>query len=141
MGEAYQIKKVDTPNDAIWTAIGGGINIYNAQQAGDDHSQRFCVILYSAEERVAGGVIAEIYWDWLYINLMWLEEPLRGRGYGSRLLAMAEAEARQRGAHHVYLDTFSFQAPHFYEKNGYQVFGELPDFPAGHTRYFMTKSL
>lgn len=46
-----------------------------------------------------------------------------------------------RNARHAYLDTFSFQAPGFYQRAGYRVFGELPDFPAGHRRYFMTKEL
>lgn len=141
MDEEYPIVYVDKPDDAIWTAIGGGINTFNEQQAGDDHAQRVCAILYGLDGRVAGGVIAEIYWDWLYINLMWIEEPLRKLGYGARLLAMAEDEARRRGATRAYLDTFSFQAPGFYQKQGYHVFGELPDFPAGHSRFFMTKSL
>ncbi len=100
-----------------------------------------CAILYGPDDRVAGGVIAGIYWNWLYIDLMWIEEPLRKLGYGARLPAMAEDEARRRGATRAYLDTFSFQAPGFYQKQGYHVFGELPDFPAGHTRFFMTKSL
>jgi hypothetical protein len=56
-------------------------------------------------------------------------------------LSAAEDEARRRGAKHAYLDTFSFQAPDFYEQHGYQVFGTLDDFPAGHQRYFMTKEL
>jgi hypothetical protein len=42
---------------------------------------------------------------------------------------------------HAYLDTFSFQAPDFYKKLGYEVFGELQDFPHGHQRYFMKKRL
>ena len=91
--------------------------------------------------QVAGGVIAITYWNWLYIDLMWIKEDLRGLGYGSRLLALAEAEARTRGAQHAYLDTFSFQAPEFYKKQGYQVFGELRDFPLGHQRYFLKKEL
>ena len=52
-----------------------------------------------------------------------------------------EEEARQRGAKNSYLDTFSFQAPEFYKRNGYHVFGELQDFPPGHQRYFFTKRL
>ena len=56
-------------------------------------------------------------------------------------MEVAEAEARQRGAQNAYLDTFSFQAPDFYKKLGYQVFGELPDFPTGHQRYFLKKEL
>jgi GNAT superfamily N-acetyltransferase len=72
---------------------------------------------------------------------MWIKEEVRGRGYGRRLLAMAEDEARQRGAKNAFLDTFSFQAPGFYEHFGYEVFGELGEFPAGHTRYFLRKQL
>ena len=54
---------------------------------------------------------------------------------------MVEAEARQSGATEAYLDTFSFQAPEFYKKNGYQVFGVLENFPPGHQRYYLTKAL
>ena len=78
---------------------------------------------------------------WFYIDLLFVKEELRGRGYGHRLLEMAEAEARQRGATDVFLDTFSFQALEFYEQHGYRVFGELNDFPPGHTRYYFTRRL
>ena len=86
-------------------------------------------------------MIAETYWDWLYVDLLWVKDKLRGRGFGHRLLTLAEDEARQRGAKNAYLDTFSFQAPDFYERHGYQVFGELPEFPPGHRRLFLTKRL
>jgi len=72
---------------------------------------------------------------------MWVKEELRGRGYGYRLLTIAEDEARHRGAKNAYLDTFSFQAPGFYKQHGNRVFGELQDFPPGHQRYFMKKEL
>lgn len=54
---------------------------------------------------------------------------------------MAEDEARKRGAKHAYLDTFSFQALDFYRKYGYEIFGELQDFPVGHQRYYLVKQL
>jgi GNAT superfamily N-acetyltransferase len=72
---------------------------------------------------------------------MWVREDLRGQGFGRQLLEKAETEARQRGAKRAYLDTFSFQAPAFYKKLGYEEFGRLEDFPAGHTRYFLVKTL
>jgi GNAT superfamily N-acetyltransferase len=138
MPEDYQIEYTDSPE---WNIIGGGISDYNTQQAGDDHGKNLCFILKAPDGSVVGGVIGATYWDWLYINLMWLKEELRRCGYGSRLLALAEEEGSQRGAKHAYLDTFSFQAPEFYKKNGYRVFGELQDFPTGHARYFMVKEL
>jgi GNAT superfamily N-acetyltransferase len=138
MDEEYQIVSVDQPE---WDIIGGGINAYNTRHAGDEHAKRLCFVLKGPDQAVLGGVIGITYWDWLYIDLMWIQEELRGRGFGHRLLTLAEEEARGRGAKNVYLDTFSFQAPDFYKKHGYRVFGELLDFPPGHQRYFLTKQL
>lgn len=141
MENLYSISFVEKPEQLVWGIIGRGISSYNEQQAGDDGSQRICFAVQGTEQEVVGGIVAAIYWDWLYIDLMWLREDLRGQGYGSRLLAMAEEEARRRGAKHAFLDTFSFQAPEFYKKHGYHVFGELPNFPQGHTRYYFMKDL
>jgi ribosomal protein S18 acetylase RimI-like enzyme len=138
MDEEYQIVYVDKPE---WGVIGQGIHHYNIQQAGDNRSKHLCFVLYAPDQEVVGGVIGATHWGWLHIDLMWVKDELRGRGYGHRLLMAAEDEARQRGARDVYLDTFSFQAPGFYERYGYRVFGELEDFPPGHQRYFLTKRL
>src|SRR5512139_1516326 len=138
MDEDYQIVPTDQPE---WDIIGGGINEFNKAQAGDENAKRLCFVVKGPDQAVLGGVIGITYWDWLYIDLMWIKEEFRGRGFGGRLLTLAEDEARQRGAKQVYLDTFSFQAPGFYKQHGYQVFGELQDFPAGHQRYFLTKQL
>ena len=86
-------------------------------------------------------MIGATYWEWFYLDLLWVKDELRGSGYGHRLLRLAEDKARQRGAKNVYLDTFSFQVPNFYKQHGYQVFGELANFPSGHQRYFFTKQL
>ena len=138
MNEELEIVYIDQPE---WGVIGGGISQYNKQQAGDDKGQNLCFVLRTTDDDVLGGVIGATFWDWLYIDLMWVKEELRGRGYGQRLLELAEEEARKRGAKNAYLDTFSFQAPDFYKKRGYEVFGELNDFPQGHQRYFLTKEL
>ena len=134
----YEIIEVDQP---AWEVIGGGLTAFNKQQAGDDNGKNLCFVVKDSDGGIVGGVIGATYWDWLYINLMWLEEDLRARGFGKQLLELAEEKARQRGAKHAYLDTFSFQAPDFYKKLGYEVFGELQDFPQGHQRYFMKKML
>jgi len=141
MAEEYQIVYVDKPEESAWGIIGRGVASYNKQQAGDNKFQRLCFVLHAPDQAIVGGVIAETYWDWLYIDLLWVADELRGRGHGHRLLMAAEHEARQRGAKNAYLDTFSFQAPDFYERHGYRVFGELQDFPPGYQRYFLKKQL
>ena len=136
--EHYQIVSVEKPE---WSLIGGGIHTYNIEQAGADRGQSMCFVIKGPEDEIVGGVIGATHWDWLYIDLMWIQEEFRGHGYGAQLLKLAEDEARSRGAKNAYLDTFSFQAPDFYKKYGYQVFGELQDFPPGHQRYYLTKQL
>ena len=138
MEEGYHIESMEEP---AWEVIGGGIRDYNNQQAGDGHGKNLCFVLRAPDHSILGGVIAETHWNWLFINLMWLKEEFRGRGYGQQLLIAAEEEGRRQGASEAYLDTFSFQAPEFYKKNGYHVFGVLENFPPGHQRYYFTKTL
>lgn len=138
MDEEYQIVYKDEPE---WGIIGGGIQDYNTQHAGDDRGKHLCFVLQAPDQEIVGGVIGATHWDWFHIDLMWVKDEFRGRGYGYRLLTIAEDEARQRGAKNAYLDTFSFQALDFYKGHGYRVFGELQDFPLGHQRYYLTKQL
>lgn len=141
MDEEYTITSVDKPDDSVWDVVGWGIHKYNEQQAGDTQHKQLCFVLRAPDQKIVGGLIGSTYWNWFYIDLLFVIDELRGLGYGHRLLESAEAEAKKRGAKNVYLDTFSFQAPDFYKQHGYQIFGELKDFPAGHQRYFFTKSL
>lgn len=141
MQEEYEIAYVGDPEESAWGIIGRGVGRYNREQAGDNHFQRLCFVLQTPDQEIIGGVLGETYWEWFYIDLLWVKDELRGQGYGHRLLTIAEQEARQRGAKNAYLDTFSFQAPDFYKQHGYQVFGELHDFPPGHQRYFLKKRL
>ncbi len=92
-------------------------------------------------KEIVGGLTGSAWMDWLYIELFWIADKYRGKGYGKSLLAKAEAEARKHGVQNVFLNTFSFQAPGFYKKLGYKEFGRLKDFPIGHTRHWMKKAL
>ena len=141
MNEEYKIVQVEKPDDNMWGVIGGGIHNFNEQQAGDQQYKRICFVLRSPDDEVVGGLIGDLYWGWFYVDLLFVKDELRGRGYGGRILALAEEEARKHGATNAFLDTFSFQSPDFYKKHGYRVFGELKDFPPGHTRFYLTKQL
>ena len=90
---------------------------------------------------IVGGLYGETYLNWMYISLFWLADEFRGKGFGSKIMRMAEKEARKRGVKNAFVDSFSFQAPGFYKKLGYREFGKLKDFPAGHSRSFLTKAL
>jgi len=141
MNEEYKIVTVEKPEESAWGIIGGGLSKYNIEKAGDNKFTRLCYALQDSEEEIVGGILGEVYWEWLYVDLLWVKEELRGQGYGHQLLTKLEEEGCKLGAKNAYLDTFSFQVPDFYKDHGYQVFGELPDFPPGHQRYFFSKEL
>lgn len=105
------------------------------------NARSIAVLLRDGEGRLQGGLTGTTVWGWLQVELLWVSDELRGRGHGATLLRAAEDEAVRRGCHHALLDTFDFQSRSFYERLGYAVFAELPDFPRGHVRYFLRKEL
>jgi GNAT superfamily N-acetyltransferase len=141
MDDELRIVLTDKPDDADHTAVGMGVHHFNVAQAGETNYRQLGCFLHGPDGEVVAGLIGATYWDWFYLDLLWVREDQRGKGLGRRLVTEAEAEARRRGAKGAYLDTFSFQAPAFYEKLGYQIFGELDDFPGPHRRYFYAKAL
>lgn len=74
---------------------------------------------------ILGGLVAVSYWGSFYISDVLTPEAARGQGLGSELMRQAEHEARARGCRHMWLDTFDFQARAFYERIGFEVFGQL----------------
>jgi GNAT superfamily N-acetyltransferase len=141
LDSGYHIAYVDNPEESAWGIIGRGVGAYNREQTGASQFERLCYVLRGPDDEIVGGVLGEAYYGWLFVDLLWVKEELRGRGHGHDLLTTVEEAARQRGAQQAYLDTFSFQAPEFYKQHGYEVFAELQDFPPGHQRYFMRKRL
>jgi GNAT superfamily N-acetyltransferase len=99
------------------------------------------LILKSRRGEVMGGLLGGIWGGWLNIAYLWVDQSVRGKRWATKLMDHAEAYARERHCHSVVLDTHSFQARPFYEKRGYEVFGELDDFPKGHKRFYLRKKL
>ena len=83
----------------------------------------------------------ETFGNWLCIWFLFVGEAFRGQGLGSRLLEAAENEFRQCGCKYAFVDTFSYQAPAFYEKHGYREVFTLEDYPYTEKRHYYTKAL
>lgn len=93
-------------------------------------------------DALAGGLVGHTWTSWLHVSQLWVDERHRGAGLGSQLLAQAERLARRdRGCTAVRLETWDFQAPDFYRKQGYEVVCVIPDYPPGVTEYTLTKRL
>jgi len=134
-----KIIKEDSPSLQDTNAIEKILSAYNTQHMGAAEWKTLTLTLRDENDTIVGGLRGSTGWDWLYVDTLAVAETARGRDWGTRLLAAAEEEARARGCHSAYLDTFDFQALPFYQKQGYVVFGELARFPGDHTRYFLKK--
>lgn len=117
-----------------------GVDNYNIATTGLSAYYPVQYYLRGADDEVLGGLLGGIWGGWLHIKFVWIAEPAQGRGYARAMLVAAEEYALRRGCHGAHLETFSFQARPLYEKLGYEVFAELPDYPKGHTQFFMKKA-
>lgn len=115
----------------------------------DEHGRGFGVVFEARpfaltathDGRQVGGLIGSTNLGWLHVQLLAVAPEARSQGVGRSLLQAAEALARERGCHGAWLDTYDHQGPDYYPKLGWEMFGELPDFPKGGTRRFYRKTL
>lgn len=121
-------------------AVGRALAEFNARDVGPADRRLLAVLIHDDGALVA-GLSGYTAWGWLYVQWLWVDETRRGRGLAGSLLARAEAEAQGRGCANAHIDTFNPGALRAYQRYGYRVFGELPDFVAGRTRWFLAKSL
>ena len=137
------IEQTETEDRAAVEALFGGIVAYNDSKTGlSAPALPLGLLIRDPQTRVVnGGLWAVSYYDWMFIQFLVLPESLRGQGLGTELIGRAEAVARERGCCGIWLDSFSFQAPGFYEKLGFSRFGVIDQYPEGHSRVFLSKRL
>jgi GNAT superfamily N-acetyltransferase len=131
----------DDPPPTAREAILRPLRAYNEMRGGPANDKTMAVLLRDIETgETVGGLWGRLAYDWLHIELLFIPEQLRGEGLGTRLVRQAEAIVQERGHIGVWVDTLEFQAPGFYQKLGYEVFGILPDRPRGRRQFFLHKT-
>ncbi len=132
----------DQPDPDDLALISDGLDALNVWATGTDDRRPLAVLVRDPEtQRVVGGLTGRTSLGLLFVDLFYLPPELRGSGLGSEILRQAEEEGRRRGCRSGVLYTISFQAPGFYRKHGWRVFGEVPCDPPGTSRVFMAKEL
>jgi GNAT superfamily N-acetyltransferase len=122
-------------------AVSDRLDLFNVATTGLDRWHAVSIFLRDPDDEIVGGLLGAIWGGWLEVKYLWVAEPFRGRGHATALLARAERFALARGCHASHLDSFTFQAPDFYVKHGYHVFAVLDDYPPGHQRAYLRKTL
>lgn len=130
----------DTPDATHRDAIVKALMAYNDKAVGPSGFMPLAILINDpVTGEPAGGLWGKTAYDWCFVELFVVPEKFRGQDLGSKVLAQAEDIARQRGCVGLWLDTYWFQAREFYEKQGYEVFGALENYPRGGPRYFLKK--
>jgi GNAT superfamily N-acetyltransferase len=131
----------DEPRPQDVRALEDGLYSDNVQRTGRDDGRWLAIFVRDADRRVVAGLTGWTWAGWLKVNILWVREDLRRKGHGRDLLHAAEAEAKARGCTRATLDTYSFQAPAFYQRLGYEIVATVDEFPAGHKHYTLVKEL
>ena len=134
-----QITVEPNANEQDVSAVLDGLRTYNIGVIGDPCEEKVQIFLRDDSGTVVGGLLGHIRWRWLYVSKLWVDDALRGQGYGAQLLQAAEDQARDASCIGSYLDTFEYQARPFYEKHGYVLFGTLDGYPPGYCQFFLSK--
>lgn len=139
---AYEVTFQQNPTAHELQILANGIESYTESHLGPDDRRELVFFLRDADGAIAGGVQGSHgNYGWLWIGTLWVAQEIRGKGLGSQLMDRIEEKASLNGCTNSYLNTFSFSAVGFYKKRGNEVFGELEDFPVGHSVYCLRKRL
>lgn len=136
-----QLDVTASPTAEELAVIGEGLTAFNDADVGPSERKALAVLIRDVEDKVIGGLSGYTAWGWLFTQWLFIPDALRGEGMAGKLLSQAEEEARARGCHGAWIDTFSPVARKAYMRQGYEIFGELPEFPKGRTRTFLRKAL
>jgi len=140
MSEIRLIEKESAAPEEIQQLV-KGIATHAAEAVGDPGFHPLAVLAQDAEGSIVGGISGSVNWSWLSIKLLWVAPGVRRTGLGRRLMDAFEELGRSRGCKHAHVDTLAFQAPGFYERLGYEPFGEIADYAPDAARIYYKKAL
>ena len=137
---AFDIQEIDDRSGEFFASVDAILDDAAAKLGLPFEPDKLNLRIDDAGGRLAGGLSGYFVQGWLFVKLLAIVDGQRGSGIGQALLARAEEITRGRGYAGVYLDTFSFQAPRFYEKLGYVECGRLPAVRGHAQRIWFAKS-
>lgn len=139
-GNKLKFTSKENPTSEEIDRLRTGLRAYNQEAAGQGNRYSLFHSIENEQGKLVGGIYGKVGWEWLYIDLLWVEESYRGKGFGTQLMNSIEKEANKKGIFRYHIATSSFQAPEFYKKLGYEVCGQIEDLPPGFTNYFLKKT-
>jgi len=130
------------PNEADYESICSNLYQYNVRTTnGLLKPKDINIFLRDDLGKAIGGLFCETWLQGLYIDVFWIAEEYRNKGYGKVMIIEAEKRGKELGCTFAHTCTFSYQSPDFYKKMGYEIFGINDEYPDGIKQYFLKKKL
>ncbi|MGO4705849.1 GNAT family N-acetyltransferase [Microvirga sp. 2MCAF38] len=134
--------ETDAPPASAYEALLAPLRRFTVESVGVLDNHDFAILIPDPKTgEPIGGLWAQSRWGGFHIEMLIVPASLRGQGVGSRLMNAAETAARRQNCHHIWLETYNFQARPFYERFGFQVFGQIEGPAPIYPRFFMKKVL
>lgn len=121
--------------------VDDGLERFNQRAADLGAVVSFACLVRSEAGEMIGGALARRWGECCELQQIWVDDDHRKRGIGREIVCRIEDHARQHGCTLLYLETFSFQSPKFYEAQGYDVACAFRGFPNGVSKFIMQKRL
>ena len=116
-------------------------NLSKTQEFKNEINKPIEIIARDEQNEIIGGLYGHSIWGTLEVKTLVVKLENRNQGIGRKLIIEAEKEAKNRNCRFISLDTFSFQAPGFYEKLGFEKIGTETDFSKGFEKYYYRKKI
>jgi GNAT superfamily N-acetyltransferase len=131
----------DSPNKHDVEFLRESLSEHNLKHSTIGDTQSLAIFLKDEQDQIQAGIYGQFWGKCLEIDYLWVHADLRGQGYGQKLLLELENQAFRRGCNQVILDTYSFQAPEFYQQLGYEIWGIINGYPNQYRKIFLKKRL
>jgi GNAT superfamily N-acetyltransferase len=137
----YSIIYEPHPKHAETTLLWQGLSLHAKQRRGLDAGKPFAFFIKDEKSEIKGGCSGYIFYGCLYVDLLWVDELLRGKQYGTQFMEKSEELARENNCHFMAANTMDFEALDFYKKLGFSIEFERRGFHKDSSMYFLRKDL
>ena len=118
-----------------------GVSQFARIKRGLEPGIHFAFFIKDENDKIKGGCSGYMFYGSLYVDLLWVDESLRGQQYGTRLMTAVEKMARDNNCNFLSVGTLDFEAPQFYKKLGFYIEFERSGYHKNSIMYFLRKEL
>lgn len=106
---------------------------------GHKQHESFAFFMRDKNGQIKAGCNGFIFYGCLYVDQLWVDESLRGKGHGTDLMKSVENLGREKRCLFIAVNTMNWEALDFYKKLGFKVEFERHGFEKDSVFYFLRK--